>query len=114
MFNIVDIPLGEGRTYPRKGVCTGWLSHLATAGGQNQSSDQPIKHAEERLKKLSLDPSQEVVHLEKIFALSGLTFLNNQIYFLEFQTILMNKMLFSSSPKNKKLNELIIYHRGST
>jgi hypothetical protein len=27
-FNVVQIPAGQGRKFPRPGICTGWLNDL--------------------------------------------------------------------------------------
>ena len=29
VFNVVDIPVENGRQYPRLGICTGWLEKVA-------------------------------------------------------------------------------------
>ncbi|KAH3826153.1 hypothetical protein DPMN_128049 [Dreissena polymorpha] len=48
VFNVVEIPAGSGRSYHRKGLCTGWLEGLrsgvsamskAEDGGDNRSED---------------------------------------------------------------------------
>ncbi|XP_011680279.2 methionine synthase reductase isoform X1 [Strongylocentrotus purpuratus] len=55
VFNIIDIPAGEGRSQARKGVCTGWLSHLATRGRGQNSYQTIMQNLEEKIDKFALE-----------------------------------------------------------
>lgn len=58
VFNVIDIPAGDGRSQSRQGVCTGWLNRLAKTSGRGQDSYQlSIKDVGEKIDKLSPDES---------------------------------------------------------
>ncbi|XP_041458976.1 methionine synthase reductase-like isoform X2 [Lytechinus variegatus] len=54
VFNVIDIPEGNGRSQARQGVCTGWLSHLATRIQGQSSPKIIIQNLEEKVEKLTL------------------------------------------------------------
>ena len=41
VFNVIEIPEGDGRCYGRSGVCTGWIDRLTRGiqGGEKQEED---------------------------------------------------------------------------
>ena len=57
-FNIIDIPKGDGRSYRRSGVCTGWIDRL-TKGMQRKEEES----VEGQIADLSLNelPKVELV-----------------------------------------------------
>lgn len=59
VFNIIDIPAGEGRSQAREGVCTGWLSHLATRGRGQNSHQTIMQNLEEKIDKIALKEEEE-------------------------------------------------------
>lgn len=57
VFNVIEIPAGQGRRYRRQGVCSGWLEHITRPIRTTMNSE---KSFEEDLNALSLTEKPQV------------------------------------------------------
>ncbi|XP_071506249.1 methionine synthase reductase-like [Diadema antillarum] len=61
VFNVINIPAGEGRSQSRQGVCTGWLNRLAMTSRRVQTTSQQVTvDLNEEVNKLTLGTQPEI------------------------------------------------------